>query len=161
MDRIINQLHREHPVQMAKLYVKYGIPKARLNVQTTKDLMTVYGDDFMYDIHKATGFEGTSFLGKLFKKKDKEGVSAAGESSASGEEKGKFMDKLRNFGKKAFGAYSAIQSQGGNLPAEAQQYPKPKDEKILGMSKPLFYAVVAVGLILIVYVLTNKNKQAA
>lgn len=153
----IKNLHSEFPQAMGKLYVKYGLPNAKLSVQTTEDLATVYGDDFIYDLHRATGFEGDSFFGKkLFKKKEK-----SEESPEDGSPKVKFIDRLRNFGNKAAGVLSASQGvqqgmQANQMPADPQN-----DGKILGLSKPLFYAVVAVGLILVIYALTRPRTAVA
>lgn len=153
----IKNLHSEFPQAMGKLYVKYGLPNAKLSVQTTEDLATVYGDDFIYDLHRATGFEGDSFFGKkLFKKKEKTEGTPEGEAP-----KVKLIDRIRNFGNKAVGMYSASQgmqqSTGVNqMPADPQN-----DGKILGLSKPLFYAVVAVGLILVIYALTRPKTAVA
>lgn len=159
MNETITYLHSQFPVQMGKLYVKYGLGKARLSMQTTKDLATVYGDDFIHDLKRYTGVEFDSFFGKkLFGKKEKDGE----QSNEDSESKGKFLDKLKGFGKKALGAYAA--AKGADSAANAAQ-PTPdspkKDEKILGLSKPLFYAVVAVALILVVYAVSKQNKTSA
>ena len=62
-------------------------------------------------------------------------------------------------GKKAVGAYVAV--NGANEVSNQVQAPSNvSNEKIMGMSKPLFYAVVAVGLILIVYALTRPKATS-
>lgn len=144
---------------MARLYVKYGVPRAKLNTQTTMDLMAVYGDRFMYDLHKATGFEGDEFFGKIFKKKDKD-AAGEGDAQAGAENKGGFWDKAKNFGRKAMGAISS--AQAANQAGSGAAAPGPAvPEKILGMSKPMFYAVCAVALILMIYVITSSKKTSA
>lgn len=162
MSTEIKKLHSEYPQAMGKLYVKYGLPKAKLSVQTTQDLATVYGDDFIYDLHRSTGFEGDSFFGgklfKIFKKKEEtEGAT----SEEGGAPKVKFMDKLRNFGSKAVGVYSAAQGAPQNMATNQTPVDPKNDGKILGLSKPLFYGIVAVGLILIVYALTRPKTAVA
>lgn len=171
----IKYLHENFPVQMAKLYVKYGQGQKRLNVQTTEDLAIVYGDDFLDDIEEVCSFEGDSFFGKKFRKKkgdapmvDEEGhpLTEEGDRSGSGDDKKQkraaFFSKAKDWGSKAFAFVKAnrAEKEGANQSDNSQGGRSADEEKIFGMSKPLFYGLCAVALILIVYAVYFSKKPS-
>lgn len=172
----IQYLHENFPIQMAKLYVKYGQGHQRLNIQTTEDLATVYGNDFLDDIEDACSFEGDSFFGKkLFNRKkkgdapmvDEDGhpLTEEGDRSGSADDKKikrqAFFAKAKDFGGKAFAFIKANRGeQGTSREDNSGDGRTASDDKIFGMSKGLFYGLVAVALILIVYAVSTSKKPA-
>jgi hypothetical protein len=129
----IKYLHDNYPDKIRGIYHRYGIKKAPLSMQTTKDLHTIYGERFEGEVLNECYPD--SFLGIT-------------------------KEKLKNFGGKALNVINAYRdNRGPATPTDGS--PTPDDGKIMGIDKTLFFGICAVALILIVYAISQHKKQAA
>lgn len=181
------ELLKHNPIGVAKVFAKYGFEDYLLNDESLNALVRVFGEPAIRDLYnEMNNFEGSDeFFGKLFGKKkgaaqvsgDSASDSAQNTAIASGEEKktnffSKFRDAVKGFGqsgvgqalkeKLGIGSREASDQQSMNPPASgsgSKGDPKPEEEKIMGMSKGLFFGLCAVVLVVIVYAVVQSNKK--
>ncbi len=156
----IDDFLKKYPLEMMNLYQKYGVHKTP-DVDTTLDLIRVMGEPFLMDMfnmyHREESFLGAVLAGNALRKKSQQDES---------KEKGQLWDKFKNGFRDVLGlAKETREVIGGNRAGSDAPTTQPDngssgsgDGKIAGMSKPLFFGLVAAVVIVVVVVIINVRK---
>lgn len=179
---IIELLIAKYPRRLSELYRSHGVYNKLPDVQTTMDMVVVYGDPFLMKLYDLYHQQTSSFLGLFgsapglgLKKKEKSVQDAqpivaeerkdsvakvTNTPAAEKKEKGKGWDKFKNLISDAISLGGSVKTGvEKNKEEKVREKQKEEDEKneelILGMSKNVFYGFVVVIIIIIIIAVVN------
>lgn len=156
----LEDFHKKYPMEMMGLYQKYGVHK-QPDLETTLDIIRVMGEPFLMDMfniyHRQESFLGAVLAGAAARKKSQQ---------EEGKEKGQLWNKFKTGFRDVLGlAKETKETLGGMRTDSGTQTTTPDggssgsgDGKIAGMSKGLFFGLVAAVVVVVVVVIINVRK---
>lgn len=159
---IIAALIKENPQAVSQLYRDHGVMYKVPDVQTTLDLIAVYGEPFLMQLYN---LHSDSFLGigLLVNNVQARRAEKASETPADKKEKGAGWAKFKNvFSNSVSSVKNLIQPGANNNPATPEvpsSAGTPADKKIMGLSLPLFIGLCVVVLIIIIALIAKLSSS--